>query len=133
MDSYEAAGSGTWENNVGRTITFNWYVDSANVQGGIGGATPGTLVTSFSNTATSRLEGFTNGTADGGYIATGPVSMTEEATYTLKPHGELLNRGMVESLTVVPEPSTWAMMLVGLAGLGFAGYRASRKSVALSA
>lgn len=29
---------------------------------------------------------------------------------------------------VVPEPSTWAMMLVGLAGLGYAGYRASRKS-----
>jgi hypothetical protein len=28
---------------------------------------------------------------------------------------------------VVPEPSTWAMMLIGLAGLGFAGYRASAK------
>jgi hypothetical protein len=27
----------------------------------------------------------------------------------------------------VPEPSTWVMMLVGLAGLGFAGYRLSRK------
>ena len=27
----------------------------------------------------------------------------------------------------VPEPSTWAMMLVGFAGLGFFGYRASRK------
>jgi PEP-CTERM motif len=127
VDSYEAGGSGTWENNVGRTITFNWYVDSANVQGGIGGATPGTLVTSFSNTATSRLEGFTNGTADGGYIATGPVSMTEEATYTLKPHGELLNRGMVESLTVVPEPSTWAMMVLGFMGLAYAAVRRGRK------
>ena len=30
----------------------------------------------------------------------------------------------------VAEPSVWAMMLVGFAGLGFAGYRASRKSVA---
>lgn len=28
---------------------------------------------------------------------------------------------------VIPEPSTWAMMLIGFAGLGFAGYRASRK------
>ena len=26
----------------------------------------------------------------------------------------------------VPEPSTWAMMLVGFAGLGFAGYRRAR-------
>jgi PEP-CTERM motif len=29
--------------------------------------------------------------------------------------------------TAVPEPSTWAMMLVGFVGLGFASYRASRK------
>jgi unsaturated chondroitin disaccharide hydrolase len=28
----------------------------------------------------------------------------------------------------IPEPSTWAMMLVGFAGLGFAGYRVSRKN-----
>jgi PEP-CTERM motif len=27
----------------------------------------------------------------------------------------------------VPEPSTWVMMLIGFAGLGFAGYRASRR------
>jgi hypothetical protein len=27
----------------------------------------------------------------------------------------------------VPEPSTWAMMLVGFAGLSFAGYRARTK------
>jgi hypothetical protein len=33
----------------------------------------------------------------------------------------------------VPESSTWAMMLIGFGGLGFAGYRASRKSVALAA
>jgi hypothetical protein len=34
--------------------------------------------------------------------------------------------------TTVPEPSTWTMMLLGFAGLGFAGYRASRKSVAVA-
>jgi hypothetical protein len=31
----------------------------------------------------------------------------------------------------IPEPSTWAMMLIGFAGLGFAGYR-GRKGVALA-
>jgi hypothetical protein len=30
------------------------------------------------------------------------------------------------SVTAVPEPSTWALMLAGFAGLGFAGYRRSR-------
>jgi hypothetical protein len=29
---------------------------------------------------------------------------------------------------VVPEPSTWAMMLIGFAGLGYAGYRRDRKT-----
>jgi hypothetical protein len=35
-----------------------------------------------------------------------------------------------QTLGVVPEPSTWAMMLAGFAGLGFMSYRASRKSAA---
>ena len=30
--------------------------------------------------------------------------------------------------SVVPEPSTWAMMLLGFAGLGFAGYRRARRA-----
>jgi PEP-CTERM motif len=30
--------------------------------------------------------------------------------------------------STVPEPSTWVMMIAGFAGLGLAGYRASRKS-----
>jgi unsaturated chondroitin disaccharide hydrolase len=37
------------------------------------------------------------------------------------------------SSSAVPEPSTWAMMLVGFAGLGFAGYRTSRKTAAFAA
>ncbi len=40
----------------------------------------------------------------------------------------------LDSFTVtvagVPEPSTWAMMLLGFAGLGFAGYHRSRKTLA---
>jgi hypothetical protein len=37
------------------------------------------------------------------------------------------------TLTAVPEPSTWAMMLLGFAGLGFAGYRRTRKPVSIAA
>ena len=32
--------------------------------------------------------------------------------------------------SAVPEPATWAMMLIGFAGLGVAGYRGSRRSAA---
>ena len=35
--------------------------------------------------------------------------------------------------SVAPEPSTWAMMLLGFAGLGFAGYRRTRKAVPIAA
>jgi PEP-CTERM motif len=31
--------------------------------------------------------------------------------------------------TLIPEPSTWAMMLLGFVGLGFAGYRRARPAV----
>jgi hypothetical protein len=33
----------------------------------------------------------------------------------------------------VPEPSTWAMMLLGFAGLGFAGYRAAKRPASTGA
>jgi PEP-CTERM motif len=33
---------------------------------------------------------------------------------------------------VVPEPSTWAMMLPGFAGLGYAGYRKTRQAAVAS-
>ena len=34
------------------------------------------------------------------------------------------------SLTAVPEPSTWAMMFVGFAGLGYAAFRRRRPAPA---
>jgi hypothetical protein len=130
VNAYAAAGSGTWQDNVGESIPMNWYADSADGQGGIGGATPGTSLTTFTNTATSALQGFRS-SASGGFDATGPESMTMSATYTLKAKGVLLNRGFNESLSVVLEPSTWAMMLIGFAGLGYPAFRRAAKGRAL--
>ena len=44
-----------------------------------------------------------------------------------------LPAGVSVSISGVPEPSTWAMMGLGFAALGFAGYRRARKPVALTA
>jgi hypothetical protein len=61
----------------------------------------------------------------------GPGSYSE--LITGKINSKRLGIGGTVTTTAVPEPSTWAMMLLGFAGLGFVGYRASRRSVALAA
>jgi PEP-CTERM motif len=33
-----------------------------------------------------------------------------------------------KNVTAVPEPSTWAMMLLGFAGLGYVGYRRAKRN-----
>jgi hypothetical protein len=43
-------------------------------------------------------------------------------------HQGPFNAAFSLSGSVVPEPSTWAMMLLGFAGLGFAAYRHARKT-----
>ena len=36
------------------------------------------------------------------------------------------------TLTAVPEPATWAMLLMGFAGLGWAGYRRAKRRAAVA-
>jgi hypothetical protein len=50
-----------------------------------------------------------------------PTSFTGEWLTTFTPNPV--------SVSAVPEPSTWAMMILGFAGIGFMTYRRSRKNV----
>jgi hypothetical protein len=43
------------------------------------------------------------------------------------------NNGLQMQIVAVPESSTWAMMLLGFAGLGYANYRASQRSASTHA
>ena len=47
--------------------------------------------------------------------------------------GRRFNAAFSLNGVMIPEPSTWAMMLLGFAGLGFAGYRRARKARPASA
>ena len=53
----------------------------------------------------------------------GVAVVTQDATL------DYVSAGVAAS---TPEASTWAMMVLGFAGLGFAGYRASRKAAAIA-
>jgi PEP-CTERM motif len=74
--------------------------------------------------------GVTSGSYDSSFTISftetppGSGSLSDSATFSSPP---------AAPPGTVPEPSTWAMMLIGFAGLGFAGYRASRKGAALAA
>ena len=57
--------------------------------------------------------------------------MTEQSVFTLTPFAQLVNRGQTEIKLAVPEPSTWAMMLLGFAGLGYAGFRKARSAISI--
>jgi probable HAF family extracellular repeat protein len=58
----------------------------------------------------------------------GLSGFTESAAWGINDRGLAVGYSFVGSVSVpvVPEPSTWAMLLLGFAGLGFAGYRRAR-------
>ena len=72
--------------------------------------------------------------ADGAKIYTGPedAPIFSPGRYIVQLEGTE-DLSFVVVTAAVPEASTWAMMLIGFAGLGYAGYRTSRKSAALAA
>ncbi|RBP04531.1 putative secreted protein with PEP-CTERM sorting signal [Roseiarcus fermentans] len=61
------------------------------------------------------------------------TSVTLNLKYTVNGGSPIVVPTQTGSTTAVPEPSTWAMLLAGFAGLGFASYRSSRRSGALAA
>ena len=72
----------------------------------------------------------------------GPGVASNYSAWSLTDDGFFLNKGvdpfafdsaLQMEVDVVPEPSTWAMMLLGFAGLGLARRRGSRKTSAHAA
>jgi hypothetical protein len=67
-----------------------------------------------------------------GYLGGPMCSTTYSCSLTAQSYLEPGGLPQFQSLTFgslsVPEPSTWAMLLLGFIGLGFAGYRTSRRT-----
>jgi hypothetical protein len=128
-----ASSSSTWQNAIGSAKENSWFIDSANAQGaGLTGATPGTNVDNSFLTVTEPAQSFSSGPFLGPLDITGPFSMTIESQYTLTPFGELLNRGMQITATSTPEPSTWAMLGIGFAAIGYLASRRDKARMAAS-
>jgi hypothetical protein len=78
----------------------------------------------FTVGASTAVDVFSNG------IGFGPPGL--EFGAVIANHDTLLDSVSNIALST-PEPSTWAMMVLGFAGLGFAGYRKGRKTAAIAA
>jgi PEP-CTERM motif len=93
----------------------------------LGGAATGTMVDLWSN-----------GVLTNASTPTDPVygpSLNGASIYELKylstdAPGIFFDQPGVSFTVAVPEPSTWAMLLLGFAAIGFTGYRARRSAVA---
>jgi hypothetical protein len=61
-----------------------------------------------------------------------PESWTYSFLYSNDSGEPTVLRVFASTTLSVPEPSTWAMMALGFAGLGFAGFRTTRRAVAVA-
>jgi hypothetical protein len=121
------SGSLTFNSAVGSGLsTLSFFADPANTQGANPTNTPGIPLLSTSAAPATNPDSF-SGTTTTGFIANSPFSMTESASLNLI--GGASVTGFDQSMqTVVPEASTWSMLIAGFGLLGFLGVRKSRKS-----
>lgn len=61
-------------------------------------------------------------------LCNGYVTFTSDTPFTSVRLASTSNSFELTNISAVPEPGTWAMMILGFLGLGFVGYRKSSKS-----
>jgi hypothetical protein len=119
-----SSGSGTFTNDVGGKATLSFFADVTNTQPAVNASDlPGTNLFSTGLTVMTAPDSFA-GTHDSTFVASGPFSMAEGVTLSILPGASVT--GFNQSMTAVPEPKTWAMLLLGFGLLGLVGFKRKR-------
>jgi hypothetical protein len=90
---------------AGWTVRMRTYADDANGKWG------GALLSDHTFNAINTFTDFASADLDGAY------SLTSRYTITAPTNGQALGNTAIEA--VVPEPATWALMLMGFGGAGY--------------
>jgi hypothetical protein len=132
----------------GGTETATWATPQTGLAiywGSIDADVPGSASSGNMNSVAVTIDGYTLTAADlvalgalGGGGQTNPldnqlVTITGLGAFTQVTFSSTGNAFEFSLGSGVPEPSTWAMMLIGFAALGFVGWCASRRTVAHAA
>lgn len=137
LGNFAYTGPGQSVGSAGITTVFlsGGEVAFANDQSGLDGVTF-SGVEPFNGPVLTDL---TNGSAFAGWNVTSATAGYTSAYLTsgaigVNWSGQLYNGGeVVIGASGVPEPSTWAMLMLGFASLGFAGYRKGKGATAFAA
>ena len=124
------SGSLTFNANVGAPdSTLKFFADAGNVQGANPTNTPGTLLETVMGHALTDPDSFA-GSLVTPFAADAPFSMTEGAALVLRADGSVtgFNQAME---TGVPEPKTWAMVVIGFSLMALLGVRRRRTRFAI--
>ena len=75
-----------------------------------------------------------SGPSSSGFFFFNPTASEPGLSFTFTPSGETTTAGTVSSeVAAVPEPSTWAMMILGFFGVGYMAYRRKAKPTFMAA
>jgi hypothetical protein len=125
-DVFKQDGLSSSQSNVtnGDTVTFNFSFETD--------LSPNQVATGFVDAAI--VLALVNGELEDGTAlntlanAVSDPMIEIDPSFAFKDDFQLLfSKNLFAPTNAVPEPSTWLMMTLGFAGLGFAGYRASRR------
>jgi hypothetical protein len=141
-------------------VTISWGVASSNGTGTLGDYETGLFSSGVASGSTATISNFFNGTlkltfgpflnpsdnpfnppaktysgtASGGrYTVSDEYDMTFAAGSTVGSYIDFNGAPAPAGVAAVPEPSTWAMMLLGFAGIGFMTYRRKSKPALMAA